>query len=124
MERCQRLEEYAYFVAAVRRNAKENDSLEEAVLLAIDECIEKNKLADILRKNRWEVVNMLLTEFNMEEYGKLERRDGYEDGRKEGREYGIQLTKQVLKLAAQGMSAEKIAEELQVQKELVDEILA
>lgn len=124
MERCRRLEEYAYFVAAVRRQVRENRSLEEAILLAIDECIEKNKLADILRKNRWEVVNMLLTEFDMEEYGRRERRDGYEEGRAEGREQGIWLTKRVLYLAGHGMSAEKIAEELQVKKELVDEILA
>ena len=39
---------------------------DHAINMAVDECIEKNILKGILIKNRAEVVDMLLTEYNLE----------------------------------------------------------
>ena len=53
----------------------------------------------------------------------LERRDAREEGREEGRAEGIQLTKKVLKLDAEGKSIDDIAFALNVNREVVREIL-
>ena len=65
MESCRPLMEYSYFVQKVKRYS---ESLERdaAIELAVDECIRENILKDILIKNRAEVVDMLLTEYDEE----------------------------------------------------------
>ena len=65
MESCRPLMEYSYFVQKVKRYS---ESLERdaAIELAVDECIRENILKDILIKNREEVVDMLLTEYDEE----------------------------------------------------------
>lgn len=92
MDRCQRLEEYAYFVACVHRYLDLGYHLEIAIDYAIEECIEKDKIADILEKNRAEVKNLLLTDFDEKKYRKMikeeAREEGFEKGREEGREEG------------------------------------
>lgn len=69
MEKCSRLEEYAIFVAAVRKYAV-NKKLElgEAISEAMDECIEKGVLLDILIKQRAEVFAVVLETFDKELY--------------------------------------------------------
>ncbi len=89
MERCSRLEEYAYFVESVRKRLRAGRKLWEAIDDAIDECVELDKIADILVKNRAEVKNMLLTDFDEKEYRKLLKREAQEQGMKEGREEGM-----------------------------------
>lgn len=64
MEKCRRLEEYAIFIAAVRKYKKDNHSLKKAITFAIDECIKKGVLLDILTKQRNEVLRVLLETFN------------------------------------------------------------
>lgn len=41
---------------------------EEAVKRAVEESIKQGILAEILRKNRSEVIDMILTEYNEEEF--------------------------------------------------------
>ena len=48
--------------------------------VAVDECIEKGVLKDILMNQRAELVSMLLTTFNQEVYEKGVRAEGYEEG--------------------------------------------
>lgn len=59
----------------------EGISLEQAIDFTVQDCIHDNILRDFLIKHRSEVVGMLLEEFDMEEYIKMERRDSYEDGK-------------------------------------------
>ena len=55
MEQCQTLREYAQYVHCVRKYAKELD-LNEAVKLAVDECIRNDILSEFLRANKSEVI--------------------------------------------------------------------
>lgn len=55
----------------------------EAIDHAIDECIENDKIADILVKNRAEVKNMLLTDFDEKKYRKMLIRDSRAEGKSE-----------------------------------------
>lgn len=80
MEKCRRLEEYAIFIATIRNHYKKCKNINMAVNLAVDECISKGILKDILISQRAEVVSMLLTTFNQEVYEKGVRAEGFEEG--------------------------------------------
>ncbi len=85
MRKCQRLEGYSYFVEAVRRYLEWGYELESSIDHAIAECVEKDKIADILIKNRAEVKDMLLTDFDEKKYRKMLIRDSKAEGLAEGR---------------------------------------
>ena len=65
MESCRPLMEYSYFVKKVKQYSLEMERV-QAINAAVDECIQKNILKDLLIKNRAEVMDMLLTEYNEE----------------------------------------------------------
>lgn len=84
MQKCRRLADYAYFVQVVRWRLEEGYSLGESVDLAVNECIEKDILADILRQHRAEVMNLILTVYNEKQHNKTLREEGRTEGREEG----------------------------------------
>ena len=93
MEKCRALEEYSYFVDCVRRYTKEYPNrLETAISKAIDECIEKEILLEILKSQRGEIVETVLSSFNRELYERNLKEEAAEEalekGRAEGREEG------------------------------------
>ena len=61
MEKCRRLEEYSVFVAEVRKALEEGGNQRQAVDDAIDICIEKGVLRDILIRERAAIMNMVLS---------------------------------------------------------------
>ena len=75
MEHCRTLKEYAQYVARVRKYAAKQDvTLEEAVIRAVDECIEEGILAEFLLKNKTEVIKVSIYEYDKEfEEKKLEK---------------------------------------------------
>ena len=98
MNSCHVLQEYARYVARVRKYVAEMP-LDEAVERAVTECIREGILAEFLKKNHAEVVKVSIFEYDKE----LEEKDvamtmtgfsdilvrrGREEGRKEGREEG------------------------------------
>ena len=127
MEKCRRLKEYAYFVDTVRRNFMVEMPLRAAVMRAIDECIEKGVLEDILIPQKAEVVQMILETFDQEKHDEAMKKEGYEagisDGRREGqaieRENGIRRL--ISSLMEAGVPEENISLVLQKQYELSPE---
>ena len=121
MEKCRRLWEYSEFVAEVNDNLAKGYSLKHAITVAMNNCIEKNVLADVLLKNKAEVMSMLLTEYDEKKHMKAIRKEGYEDGWAEGIEH--KLEEQVRKKLAKGKGIAVIAEEMEEDLETVKEIL-
>ncbi|MBQ2591926.1 MAG: PD-(D/E)XK nuclease family transposase, partial [Candidatus Riflebacteria bacterium] len=64
--KCKILGEYSSFVDCVRKYSKINNDFTIAIDKAVNECIEKGILKDLLIKYSAEVKNMLLTEFDEE----------------------------------------------------------
>lgn len=93
MEKCRTLGEYAEFVSITRAYMRERKKPEEALAEAVDYCIENGILEEFLRKNRAEVLGMLLEEFDVKKYERTLR----SEGREEGREEGIRFTLEILK---------------------------
>ncbi len=89
MENCRRLAEYARLVGLIRQYRAEGMTLRAAADRAIDECIADGILADILLKNRAEVTDMILEEYNEELHIRNEKRLSREEGLIEGHEKGI-----------------------------------
>lgn len=88
MERCRVLKEYAEFVSVTRAYMGKGKKPEVALAEAVDYCIENGILEEFLRKNRAEVLGMLLEEFDVKKYERTLRG--------EGREEGIRLTLEIL----------------------------
>ena len=67
LKRCKALNDYARFIQRVKDNIRKGKEKEEAVKEAVDYCITEEILDPILRKNKSEVTEMYLTEYNEEE---------------------------------------------------------
>ena len=148
MNKCQKLMEYSQLIALIRKHYNElvekyaelgihkskKEIFAEAVSLAIEEAIRNNILKEILRNNKAEVTNMLLTEFDEKDYiegvkEESERR-GEQRGRAEGEKRGEQLTKiiQIIKKVKKAKTFPTIASELEEEeadiKPLYDAVVA
>lgn len=84
MEKCRRLEEYAIFIDTVREKLDSGMELDEAVTQAVDDCLRKNVLKDILTEQKAEVIHMILETFDQELHEKTLRKEGYDEGKADG----------------------------------------
>lgn len=89
LEQCKTLKEYMLYVGRIRKYAAEMP-LEEAVEIAIQECIREGILADFLTKNRKEAVEVSIFEYNEELVIADIRKDEFRLGKEEGLEQGIE----------------------------------
>ena len=115
MEHCRTLKEYAKYVARVRKYVTQNIPLEEAVMRAVDECIEEGILAEFLMKNKAEVIKVSIYEYDKEFEEKKLRKAEYEAGVEAGIELGERslLENQIRKKLKKGKPIEQIADELE-----------
>ena len=79
------LAEYSAFVARARVLEKELGSREEAVKEAVKYCEKHDILTGFLKLHAGEVLNMLYTEWNLDDAIAVAREEGKEDGIEEGR---------------------------------------
>ncbi len=91
-------------MARVRKYAAEL-SLDEAVELAITECIREGILAEFLQHNRAEVYKVSIFEYDKEKEEKKLRKAEREFGREEGREEGRIEERKSLLILISKMSA-------------------
>lgn len=90
MSKCKRLRDYMIFVDRVRQNGKCGMTLAEAVEQAVNSCIEEGILADILKKNRAEVYDLILYEYDEQKQLELAREGAMKAGREEGWKEGCE----------------------------------
>ena len=114
MEKCRRLWEYSEFTAEIDENVGKGLSLQEALQKAIDCCIERDILKDVLIRERAEVQHMILTEYNEKKHMKTLYAQGREAGREEAEEE-IQRERQRVEEAEEEII--RLREELQKLKE-------
>lgn len=136
MEKCRRLWEYSEFVAEVNNNLDRNMSLKAAITKAIDHCIQRGILEEFLRKNQTEVLHMLLTEYDEKNHMRSIYEDGEEAGYRRGEQDGYQkgeqngyrkgeadlLAKMIRQKLERGKSISVIAEELETEVAVIEEI--
>lgn len=93
LEACQFLKEYMLLVNKIRRYTDEYKDINQAVEQAVTECIEENILADFLRKNRAEAIEMCIFEYDDKREKELIRKAEYAEGMKEGERIGREAGK-------------------------------
>ena len=128
LKKCKSLRDYMTFVEKVRKKTDdEKINVREAVIQAIDECIEENILVDFFKEHREEIVEVSIYDYEEEKVRKTladeAREEGLAEGIKEGIEKGIEkgieegeiLTKinQIMKKVRKSKSLPTIALELE-----------
>ena len=122
MEKCKRLEEYALFVACVRKFIlEEKNSRDEAIMRAIGECVKKGILVDILTEQQAEVVMYILESFDKEIYERDLRAEAIAEGRAEGR--AAVLKELISKKLQKGKNVAEIAEVLEEPIEIIETLI-
>ena len=112
MAQCQKLKEYAQFIDLVRKKLQQADDKEEAMQQAVDECIEKGILAEILYKNKMEVIEVFLTEYDEEKQRIIEAKEREEELRENWNEC---LRETIYSLVQDGdISVERGAQKLDI----------
>lgn len=95
---CKPLEEYAWFVAQVRKNLAADEKsvnggsmgIGDAIEQAINDMPKDFVIRNLITTNRAEVKDMCLTEYNETETMEMLRQEGWQEGRQEGRQEGQQ----------------------------------
>ena len=118
MEKCRRLWEYSEFSSDIEENIKNGMNRKEAVETAMDACIERGILKDILIREKAEVLHMLLTEYDEKKHLRNTYREGVEAGREE------KLRELVQKKLSKGKEISVIAEELEEDTHIIEQIVA
>ena len=128
LKKCKSLRGYMTFVEKVRKKTDdEKINVREAVIQAIDECIEENILVDFFKEHREEIVEVSIYDYEEEKVRKTladeAREEGLAEGIKEEIEKGIEkgieegeiLTKinQIMKKVRKSKSLPTIASELE-----------
>ncbi len=79
LKSCRPLQEYMILIGLIRK-CSETMELEEAVDVAVEQCIERGVLKEFLLKHKAEVKEMCLTEFDEQAFVEGIREEGYEEG--------------------------------------------
>ena len=139
LSKCETLRGYMTFVNKTRcKTQVERKDVKQAVLEAIDECMEENILVDFFEKHREEVVEVSIYDYDEEKVRKTladeAREEGVAEGIKEGIKEGIgkgeTLTKiiQIIKKVKKSKPLPTIASELEEEeadiKPLYDAVVA
>ena len=126
---CKSLSDYAEYTSRVRCYAKERP-IEEAVEKAIKECIDEGILAEFLKAHRAEAKKVSIYEYDQEKHLRMEREDAEAAGIAKGISQGIVkgrnelLEEQVKKKLQKNKTPEVIAEELEEDISVVQDIIA
>ena len=94
LKACPILNDYMTLINRVNEYRRKGENTERAVDKAVVSCIEDNILKDFLHKNRTEVLEVCITEFNKETYEAGIRAEGRAEGVEEGMAKGMAKGKQ------------------------------
>ena len=118
--KCRRLEEYSVFVAEVRKALEEGGNQRQAVDDAIDICIEKGVLRDILIRERAAIMNMVLS-CTEKQYERLVQKElEQQDKRIKEQERLLKLNR-ILVQEKKYELLERIQDDPELQKELIEQ---
>lgn len=78
------LYEYSRFVATAYKHSARTSSPEEAMRLAVEECLREGILVEYLQKQGVDDLSLLSREITMEEYGEMCKQEGLLEGKRDG----------------------------------------
>lgn len=120
LKQCRPLYEYSWFIQKIKDYTRENPDRDMAIKLAIQDCIKAGIFADFVQEHGTEAINMLFTQFNLEDARKVWYREAFEDGEEQGEVF--KLIKLVYRKLQKGKTPETIAEELEEPLQTIQQI--
>lgn len=121
LEQCRPLYEYSWFIQQIKNYMTEEKNLDKALTKTIHDCEREGIMVDFVRKHGTEAVNMIFTQFNMEDALEVRYEEGFEDGAEKGEL--VNLIRQVSKKLQKGKSITQIADEVEESLATVEEII-
>lgn len=121
LEQCRPLYEYSWFIQQIKNYMAEEKNLDKALTKTIRDCEREGIMVDFVRKHGTEAVNMIFTQFNMEDALEVRYEEGFEDGAARGEL--INLIRLVNTKLQKGKSIAQIADEVEESSETVERIV-
>lgn len=121
LEQCRPLYEYSWFIQQIKNYMAEEKNLDKALTKTIHDCEREGIMADFVRKHGTEAVNMIFTQFNMEDALEVRYEEGFEDGFEKGKL--LKIIHQINKKLQKGKSIVQIADEVEESPEMVKGIV-
>ena len=84
LEKCQYLKEYSTLIGQVKQGLSNKLSLHEAIIQAVDYCINNNVMKEYLTQHEKEVFNMLALQWNIDDAKEAWQQEARNEGRLEG----------------------------------------
>ena len=103
--------------------AAEYKDINRAAEQAVTECIEENILADFLRKNRTEAIEVCIFEYDEKREKELIRKAEYAEGKKDGLKEGLEQVLEIYRLYRDKYTENQIAEQMKIDVNEVRKIL-
>lgn len=120
LKKCRPLYEYSWFIQRIRDYLGQKQERDAAITHAVEDCEREGILADFVKRHGSEVINMLFTQFNMDDALEVSFEEGIEEGREEGEL--LKLIKQVCRKLEKRKTADVIAEELEEEQGIINAI--
>lgn len=117
-KKCKALYDYSNFVANVRKRIANGQERDEAVKAAVDDAINNKLLDGLFEEQKWEIIGLMLAEFNQEIYEKTVREEGIAEG---AQQKAIETALNMLK---ENIPIEKVARYSTLPVEKVQELKA
>lgn len=120
LKQCRPLYEYSWFIQKIKEYMALGQERDAAIISTLKDCEKEGIMVDFVREHGSEAVNMLFTEFNMEDALEVRYEEGFEDGAEKGElKKLIQL---VCRKIQKGKNPQMIAEELDEELTVVNRI--
>ena len=120
LKQCRPLYEYSWFIQKIKEYLAQGCGRDEAITKTILDCEKEGIMVDFVREHGSEAVNMIFTQFNMEDALEVRYEEGFEDGEEKGRR--IVLIQKVYRKLQKGKAPSVIAEELEEEPEVIEKI--
>lgn len=121
LEQCRPLYEYSWFIQQIKNYMAEEKNLDKALTKTIHDCEREGIMADFVRKHGTEAVNMIFSQFNMEDALEVRYEEGFEDGFEKGEL--LKIIHQINKKLQKEKSIVQIADEVEESPEMVKGIV-
>ena len=90
LEQCRPMYEYSWLIQRIKDYLAQKWDRDSAIIQAVKDCREKGILVDFVQKYGSEAVNMLYTQFNMEDAKEVWQEEAYNEGLEEGKAKGLE----------------------------------
>lgn len=89
VQNCQSVYEYSSFIQKIRHYLDQKLDRSKAIKTAMKDCLADGIMVDFIHTHGSEVINMLFTEFNLEDALEVRGEERYEDGLADGKAAGL-----------------------------------